>query len=259
MTDLSPSSYQPNRSLAAKINRRMTQWRAASPLASAPKRAIVTFTFDDFPISAADTGADIIESFGGRAGYYACTGLSGQSNATGELFRDTHLHALVKAGHEIGAHTHNHLDCSRASPKDAVEDIDLNLQRLKAMGHTEPVRQFAYPYGETRTGLKRKLVGKFDSVRGILPGVNGAGSDAMQLRALEFEPDEATTARAAAAIQAAATTPSWVIIFTHDVSSTPSPFGTTPTALRSLAKQARDSGAAILTPSAAFSELSSPL
>ena len=65
--DVSLSGYSPDRSLMAKIRRRMIQLIGVEPVPRSPSRAIVTFTFDDFPKSAADTGAAIVESGGGRA------------------------------------------------------------------------------------------------------------------------------------------------------------------------------------------------
>jgi len=247
--------YNPDRSFPAKIRRRLTQWRPAERLGAAPERAIVTFTFDDFPKSAADTGAEIVEAAGGKATYYACTGMAGSVNATGELFTDIDLAALTKAGHEIGAHTDSHIDCAKALRSEILSNVDANLARLKEMGHTAPVTQFAYPYGETRMDIKRAMTCKFEACRGILAGVNGEGSDLMQLRAMELEPGDWTTKRAAAAIEAAARTPTWIVIFTHDVRETPSDYGTTPDALISLARQARDSGAAILNMSDALAEI----
>lgn len=255
MTDLSPSSYAPQRSLPAKITRRLTQLRAASPMSRSPSRAIVSFTFDDFPKSAVDTGADILDGANAKGCYYACTGLAKKVNATGTLFDENDLNNLHAAGHEIGAHTHNHLDCSQNPVTTVLDDIQRNLNTLKEMGHTAPITQFAYPYGETKYTLKKALIPLFPSVRGILPGVNGRGSDLMQLRAMELTPDSSTTDRAAAAIEAAANDPKWIIIFTHDVSEKPSPFGTTPAALRQLVTLAKDSGAEILTPTAALAKL----
>ena len=64
MSDLFANGYTPDRSFPARIRRRLTQWRVAAPLARSPKRPMVTFSFDDFPKSAATNGASIIESVG---------------------------------------------------------------------------------------------------------------------------------------------------------------------------------------------------
>jgi len=255
---LSPMDYVPNLSLLGRINRRRVFWKKVAPI-NAPSQSIITFSFDDFPKSAADTGAEIIESIGAKAIYYACSGLAGRTNATGELYVDTDMLALDRAGHEIGAHSHTHLDCARTTTENAVGDIGKNLVRLKAMGLDKPIDHFAYPYGETTISLKTALRDHFVTARGIRPGSNARGADRMQLAAMELTPDTATTQRAIAAIEHAAKVPGWLHIFTHDIRANPSPFGTTPQALTKIARCARDSGILIATPGEALSRFGSQL
>ena len=252
---ISEAPYTPDRSLTAKIRRRLTQWQTVQPLRAAPARTFVSFTFDDFPKSAADTGAEIIEAAGGKACFYACTGMTGTVTEVGEIFADTDIIALERAGHEIGAHTETHVDCARAPVDEILESIRVNLTRLKEMGYTAPVRQFAYPYGETRREVKRTLSPQFDAARGVLAGINNKGSDLMQLRALELDRNDWTIERAAAALNTAARKPTWIVFFTHDITEKPSPYGTTPNNLKRLARLARDSGADIVTPSQALKHM----
>lgn len=255
MPDMSPSAYTPDLSLKAKVLRRLTQWRNAKPLEHDPVRPIVTITFDDFPKSAATTGASIIEAAGGHATYYACTGLAGEETITGPQYDAGDVARLLAAGHEIGGHTESHLDCSNADVDAAVEDIRANLLNLKTVGLTKPVTQFAYPYGETRVALKFALRDTFKACRGVLRGINSKGSDLMQLRAMELDANPANLEKAIAAIESAARKPAWVIIFTHDVRETPSPFGVTPHELRRVVNAARDNGAALLSMSEALAEI----
>jgi peptidoglycan/xylan/chitin deacetylase (PgdA/CDA1 family) len=252
---LSPSDYTPDLSLPGRINRRLTQWRTSQPL-GAVSQSIITFSFDDFPKSAADTGAEIMDSINAPAIYYACTGLAGRSNITGAQYEADDLLALAKAGHEIGAHTHSHLDCARTSVACVLANIERNLDGLKEMGLAQEVKHFAYPYGETQVALKKALIGKFDTCRGILPGQNQSRADRMQLRAMELSPDEMTTDRALYAIERATSTPTWLHIFTHDVRLKPSNYGVTPNSLMLIARAARDSGLLITTPTKAMQQLS---
>jgi peptidoglycan/xylan/chitin deacetylase (PgdA/CDA1 family) len=252
MTAAPLSAYQPSGSVWAKVRRRVARWHSAKPLTAEPHATRICFTFDDFPKSAADTGAEILDEVGAKGCYYACTGMAGTSNHLGELFDEDDLKTLHAEGHEIGAHTETHLDCSQAPDEMVLNDIDANLRRLDEMGHHAVVRQFAWPFGETRAGLKPKLATRFDAVRGIHAGVNLMGSDLMQLRALELNADETSIDRAAAAIEAAAREPAWLFVFTHDVRDAHSQWGTTPAHLRRLARLARDTGAILQTPSLAL-------
>ena len=122
--------YTPSRTPVAKVQRRVVQWRRACAAQVTPDRPIVTFTFDDFPKSALN-GADVIEKHGGRAGFYACTSQMGmRSPIMGEMFDATTLAELRSRGHEIGAHTHTHLDCARARLEKVERDIGLEPGRI---------------------------------------------------------------------------------------------------------------------------------
>lgn len=239
-------NYSPSRSLPAKIKRRLTQWRVTAPLCVQPDKPIVSFTFDDFPKSAANEGAESLEAVGGKGTYYACSSLAGTTTSTGEQFDASDITALQAAGHEIGAHTHSHLDCSKAKLKDIHDDIALNIRHLEEMG-AHKITQFAYPYGETQVELKRGLSEDFQTARGVLAGINTAAADRMQLRALELTPDPRTIQRAGAILRAAQSDPTWIVIFTHDVQPSPSPFGVHSEDFRQLTKMARDIGAEILS------------
>lgn len=248
-------AYSPPRHVAAKIKRRLTQWRTAAPLPATPGRAAISFTFDDFPVSAAQHGADILETFDARGCFYAATGLAGTTGPSGKLFDERHVFDLSGRGHEIGAHTVSHLDCAVANKGRVLNEISHNLDQLKAMGAQGPIRQFAYPYGETDNALKSALISRFDGARGILHGINRKGADAMQLHAIELDQDATSLQRANAAIENVARNGGWLIFFTHDVSARPSPWGVTIDAFRQIVRQARDSGADLLTPSQSFDRI----
>ena len=255
MAQLDPAEYAPDRSIPAKFIRRFTQWRTVKPMPVTPRNGIVSFTFDDFPKSAAQHGADAMDAIGASATYYTCTGMAGHRNVMGEIFEANDLRPLLEAGHEIGTHTETHLDCSRVDTKTIEQELEANTKNLTEILGEAPKSHFAWPYGETHVGGKNAARAKVDTARGILPGTNRTGSDLMQLRSYELTPDDWTTKRAAQAIEDVAQNGGWVTIFTHDVRRTPSPFGTTPDALRKLAKLSRDSGAQVLNMSEAYTQM----
>ncbi len=251
----STAAYSPARSISAKLQRRLIQWKAVAPLASSPASSLVSFTFDDFPKSAADTGADILEAVGARGTYYACSRFSGQSNIVGDLFDERDIAALAKAGHEIGSHTRGHIDCAQTPVEIALADIENGDADLAAMGGPAPITQFAYPFGETRLALKRALKGRYRGARGVLFGMNQRGSDALQLRAIEIDADSSSHARAMNAIDYAARKPVWLVFFTHDVRASASPFGVTPSTLKQISIAVRDAGLPMATMSGAMDVL----
>ncbi len=249
--------YAPSRAPLARAARRLVQWRTAAPLPATPRRLIVSVTFDDFPKSAVEYGADIVESVGGRAAFFAATGLAGRQTPIGHMFDSDDLKALERAGHEIGAHSRRHRNAATADAEQTLRDVQDNLSDLARLGVSSPIQSFAYPYGETTCLLKHRLKTRFTCARGVLAGVNRRGSDAMQLRAIELTETGGGEALAHSAIRAAASRPAWVILFTHDVRRAPSAFGVTPERLRRVVRHARDAGAVFLTPREAMAEIGS--
>jgi peptidoglycan/xylan/chitin deacetylase (PgdA/CDA1 family) len=241
-------AYAPSRSAPARVQRQVTQWRRAARAFAAPDRPVVTFTFDAFP-KAALNGADIIEKHGGKAGFYACTSLMGQrSPIMGEMFDEATLTYLHARGHEIGAYTHSLLDCAKAPPDRVERDIGENLVALSAAGHKANVSAFAWPYGETTYFAKRWVGGVFATGRGSRAGINVGEVDRSQLRAVELGADAAHRRRALAMLKNCISAKGWLIVFTHDVSGSPSPKGAPSRLVEELASRAVDMGAVLAAP-----------
>ena len=247
--------YAPSRSLPARLERRRVQWRTAAPLARTPDRPIITFTFDDFPKSAAEAGAAILEAADARATYYAASGLAGTRLVLGEMYDAGDLARLRASGHEIASHTHSHADCARRPLADSLADIAQGETNLRAMHAGHDTRQFAYPFGETTFALKRSLAGRYDCARGILPGINRKGSDRAQLRAIELGDDLSRIVRALDAIREVVRKPGWLIFYTHDVRENPSVYGVSPETLQQIVSAARASRADILPMQAAYARI----
>ena len=243
-------SYNVRRDAAARINRKLTQWRMASPVHIQPDRPIVSFTFDDFPKSAVN-GADIVESYGGKAGFFACSIMAGKTGPYGEMFDGSTLAELRQRGHEIGSHTHSHLNCSEASLVDAMTDIDENIRQLRELGHDDPITSLAFPYGETRFPIKASASERFDICRGVAKGTNVGLVDRAHLRAIELSPDQCCINRAMEAVRKMEKQPGWLILFSHDVGVNPTQFGVTPSVLRDLCVLAKDIGADLYSPTIA--------
>src|SRR5688572_9165150 len=70
-----------------------------------PSGGFVSFTFDDFPTSAAREGTSLVESVGARATFYASMSITKPDDVA----------RVAERGHEVGCHTYSHLDCFRAS------------------------------------------------------------------------------------------------------------------------------------------------
>jgi peptidoglycan/xylan/chitin deacetylase (PgdA/CDA1 family) len=202
---------------------------------------MLSICFDDFPHSAAISGAEILERFDARGTFYAAAGMAGKEGPCGPGFTPRDLHTLHVRGHEIGCHGFGHLDCARLDVFDALRDIACNRDALSALGHTTPLASFAYPYGETSLKLKQTLPPRFSSARGIAPGLNDGNVDLAQLHAFPLY-GEGGLNRARKALKQAKRKKAWVIAFTHDISENPSPFGTKPEDLRVFIEAAQAHG-----------------
>jgi len=245
-------AYIPSRSLPARLNRRLTQWRAARPADLRFDAPILSICFDDFPVSAAQAGARILESHGARGTFYAAAALAETDGPCGRNFSPAHARALAAAGHEIGCHTFEHEDCAVRDTYATLQDIAKNRDALAAMG-CAPAESLAYPYGETRVDLKKALPPRFAAARGILPGLNVRRADLAQLRAFPLF-GAGAMGRAHAALTQAAARNAWMIAFTHDVSNDPSPWGTSEAALDRFIAAARAAGLRILPVAEALKE-----
>lgn len=246
-------AYAPPRHFRAKLQRRVTQWRAARPATLKFERPILSITFDDFPRSAALQGAPILERHRAGGTYYASAGLAQIEGACGQGFFPEDLKRVAEAGHEIGCHTFAHRDCARLDAFDALHDLARNRDALAAMGHHAPLEALAYPYGETTAALKGSLPPRYRSARGILPGLNRGRVDLAQLRALPLFGEE-WRERARLALKRAVTSKAWLIAFTHDVGDAPSPWGTSASDLDAFVAAARSAGFALLSVSAALDQ-----
>jgi len=241
-------AYLPSRSPPARMQRRVVQWRKACKANVSPDRPVISFTFDHFPKTALN-GADIIERHGGRAGFYACTTLINQhSPVMGEMFDAATLAELRQRGHEVGAHTHSHLDCARAPLSKVERDIGENLVALQEAGHFETVSSFAFPHGETTYAAKRWVGDVFVTGRGNLPGINIGECDRSQLRAVELGASAMHRRRALAALKTAIDAKAWLFFFTRDISHTPSEYGAPMELVEELAQRAVEAGAVLAAP-----------
>src|SRR5262249_35873500 len=146
------------------------------------ERPMLSICFDDFPSSAALVGAPLLERHGAQGSFYAAAGLEGEAGPCGAHFSWDDARTLVANGHEIGCHTHSHIDCARVANVDVLAECALNSSAFAAHGIAAP-RTLAYPYGETQLAQKYALTSRFVAARGVLPGLNVGRVDMMQLRA----------------------------------------------------------------------------
>src|SRR5262245_14609388 len=102
----------PSRSISARTLGKGTRFLArhlrTKSLPAREPRPLVTLTFDDVPLSACVTGAQVLERHGVRGTFYVSGGGCGMPSPGGLLASPEHLAAVAARGHEIGCHTYSH-------------------------------------------------------------------------------------------------------------------------------------------------------
>lgn len=249
--------YVPPGGPLAALNRRWTRLVARAPLRIDLDHAIVTFTFDDFPKSAAVAGAAALERRGWRGTYYAAAGYAGQTTHHGAMFDAGDLRRLGAAGHEIACHTYSHLDASRVSDTRLLADIDRNARALAELGLAETPVSFAFPYGEATPASKLALNKRFSTLRGVQAGINRGTVDRGLLKAVPVDGGETGIARAVEAAGTLPRHPGWLIYYAHDIQDTPTPWGCTPEDFERVCEAVEASGARVMTMAEAVAHMES--
>jgi peptidoglycan/xylan/chitin deacetylase (PgdA/CDA1 family) len=218
--------------LEARISNRLAMRFGVTPLQLRNDTAMVSFTFDDAPKSAATLGAAMLEEYDAHATYYVSGGLVGRWASNWVTITADDIVSLHRRGHEIACHTFSHKPVTRLSAAGATAEIEQNRQYLHAVEPSIRIENFAYPYGLGSASRKGQLKQIFHSSRGILPGVNSGVIDLQYLRSTPLIGVDIDSDGVDRAFDEAAATNGWLIFYSHDVAKSPSRYGCLPSLLR---------------------------
>lgn len=217
-------------------------------VASAIKQPIVSFTFDDFPSSAATDGAKILEAHGARGTFYVAGSLVGTTSDTyGAYCTKDELRTLHSRGHEIGCHTYGHTRVSTLSARGLIEELDRNAACIEPYLDGHAMRSFAYPFGDMSPLRKLQAQTRFTTCRGNVAGINAGKIDFGDLPAERIYEQTIDHDRVAALLRTITASPAWLVFYTHDVAEKPSPYGCSPGTFERVVNQVKQAGAAVLT------------
>jgi peptidoglycan/xylan/chitin deacetylase (PgdA/CDA1 family) len=203
--------------------------------ASLAGESIVSFTFDDFPRSALQTGGAILKTHQCAGTYYTAMGLMDHDNHQGLHFCKDDLLALVRDGHELASHTFSHSSGRTASISEFLADAVKGRSVLEEVAG-ETCVNFSYPFGHATLRSKPILGRHFASCRGIVGGVNTSPADLNLLKANSIYSHSYDESVIANLVETARKSPSWLIFYTHDVREKPSSYGCTPGQFESVVK-----------------------
>lgn len=208
---------------------------------------IVSFTFDDVPDTALSKGAGILEAHGGRGTFYIAAGMLGREEGARNLIDAAGCAELVARGHEIGCHTHSHINLRHASRRQLYNDLSHNADALVAISPNLQPRNFAFPYNAGSFRQRAELARRYRSSRGGLPGINRGMTDRSFLRSYPLQQPDESVLGMRGLIDEVVSNPGWLIFFGHDLSPNPTPYGCTPESFEGLVRHARERGCALLT------------
>jgi peptidoglycan/xylan/chitin deacetylase (PgdA/CDA1 family) len=207
---------------------------------------IISFTFDDFPRSALYTGGAILKQLGTVGTYYASLGLMGKVAPTGIMFTREDLQQLMEQGHELGCHTYGHADAWETRPWAFEQSVIQNSQALSRLAPGAAFRTMSYPINVPRPLTKLKMSARFACCRAGGQHFNAGVLDLNHLAAFFLEKTKGDADVVQRLIEENQRARGWLIFATHDVSSTPTPWGCLPEFFETVVRQAVDSGAQVL-------------
>ncbi len=224
--------------LAAKLFKRRLAYQTTP-------RPIISFTFDDFPRSALTAGGEILGDYGVRGTYYVAMGLLGKRTAVGEMFDRNDLDRLVAAGHELACHTLQHTMCCDLIVPELVASCRDNQRRIAEVLGERPIDNFSFPEGVVTLKAKAALGPMYATCRTIEPGANRDPVDLAFLRAYRVYSSSGVRGLHRV-IRRNQEENAWIVLYTHDVATTPSAYGCTPIEFREVVRCAVGSGAEVL-------------
>jgi peptidoglycan/xylan/chitin deacetylase (PgdA/CDA1 family) len=214
--------------LKTKLTSLLARKLAVRPARLAGHRPVASITFDDFPKNAWVQGGPVLAGHGVRGTYYTAGGFCGRTVEDTIFYDKGDLTALAAAGHEIGCHGFGHQPTPTLTTEELTADAGRNLEFLRPFLNGDAPVSYAFPFGRVSPRTKHFYASRFASARGVHPGINIGRVDLAQLNVISLETRGWDEEAIEAAIQRVLHNHGWLILYTHDVSDTPSPYGSTP-------------------------------
>ena len=186
--------------------------------------AIFSFTFDDVPNSAFTNGASILKKYGYTGTYYVSLAFFEKNGIDGVYSDPKHLFEVIQDNGELACHSFSHIHLYSSTRNQIIADLERNQKKINELIPNYKFTNFSYPYGEQTLPVKRFIMDKYKSARGVKMGINYNPVDLSNLKILPLE-EGIKLENIFLMIDKAVEERGWLIFCAHDVQKNPSEFG----------------------------------
>ena len=233
-------------SLLSAVSRRAARYRCSKPFRMRNSEPLVSFTFDDVPDSAYLNGASVLEEHAVLGTFYISAGTCGTTADRWRVIDRHQVRALHERGHEIGCHTFSHVKVDTIGATELDAECLRNREFFRQLCGDIRVTNFCYPFGRLSLASKQQLQQRFDSCRGIYPGINAGTIDLGLLTVIELYDRTLPQDKLQRVLRETCDRNGWLIFYTHDVADPPSGLGCSPALLRSTIRAVQTAGLSCL-------------
>ena len=233
-------------SRALQLQRWISRYACREIMPLRQDTGVISFCFDDAPKSACHIGRKLLEHYGCHGTWYIAGGLTDQLEMGRPCHSVSDVQSLAASGHHIGCHTFSHRPCDQLSTIEMVGEITRNAAFFDRIGVPSSKLHFSFPLGAFDLASKRLAAQCFVSTRMTSGGAHFGSADLHALRAEKLYQHLMTRARLVSLAKEVAEKKGWLILYTHDVSESPSEWGCTPDLLRCAIETALEMGCRVL-------------
>jgi peptidoglycan/xylan/chitin deacetylase (PgdA/CDA1 family) len=210
-----------------------------------PGTPIVSFTFDDFPRSALTVGGKMLLDQGWRGTFYGAMGLMETTQNGQRMFTRGNLDSLLDDGHELACHTFSHSSCLSVGTEEFLNICGENRREAATLLAGYQLQNMSFPHGHITLPVKYRLT-EYRTCRTTEWGINSNSLDLGFLRANPMYSRFAIE-RLKQLVRMNYEVGGWLILYTHDVTTDPSPFGCTPAYFQEVLRSVLETRAEVLT------------
>jgi peptidoglycan/xylan/chitin deacetylase (PgdA/CDA1 family) len=153
---------------------------------------------------------------------------------------------LHRRGHEIGCHTFSHPKVPLLDAQRFAAELDRNEAFFASLIPDLKLENFCFPYGLTSLARKQQAQARFHSCRSCKAGINAGKVDLGFLKGVPID-HISDLSTIAPFIEETVRLNGWLILFTHDVSPSPTWIGCTPKLLDAIVKFGIRKGCDVVT------------